>query len=131
MTPWPEHDVVATANRLLATWAGFVKGLDEPCAWSGPEFTHEMGCRHELARLWPLLPAAARDERRPLLDLVDERFRAVTVPWPGKDTEADPWWSERIPRVLEAADGDTDERGWPRGWPVPHPVPDGVRVVGG
>ncbi|MET8831491.1 hypothetical protein ABZX40_37320 [Streptomyces sp. NPDC004610] len=93
---------------------------------------HDLWCRGALARVWPLLPPRVRSIRWAELRETDRRFRAATVPWPGRgEEEAGEWWRWRVPRLLETEAGDRRERGWPSGWAMmPFPKPDAVRVVG-
>ncbi|MFF4543731.1 hypothetical protein [Streptomyces sp. NPDC001435] len=119
------------AHRLLAAWAAVVRGLDEGYGWCAPEFGHDIWCRTRLARLWPVLPAEIRTAQKPLLDRIDEQFRAATVPWPGREGERGfGWWHRRVPRLLESEPGEVLDGGWPLGWEMmPFPKPDEVRVV--
>ncbi|MFF2522561.1 hypothetical protein [Streptomyces liangshanensis] len=119
-----------TFGGLLARWADEVAGVEQGYAWSAPELANDIWCRGALARVWRLLPPRVGSVAEPRLHQLDERFRAATIPWPGRADDGGRWWTWRIPRLLEAEDGDPCERGWPSGWDMmPFPKPDSVHVV--
>ncbi|MFD7555398.1 hypothetical protein [Streptomyces sp. NPDC059533] len=117
-------------NSLFAAWKDVVEDVEEGYSLCAPEFDDDLACRDALGRAWPLLPPRVRAIRRPELDELDGRFRAATVPWPGRPEEPHQWWRYRIPLVVEAEAGLPRPGGWPLGWEVlPFPKPAGVRVV--
>ncbi|MEU9111039.1 hypothetical protein AB0D04_04360 [Streptomyces sp. NPDC048483] len=119
-----------TLNSLFERWSAVVLELEEGYAWSAPEFDNDIWCRSALGTVWPQLPPRVRSVRQPELDGLDDRFRAATVPWPGRRGEDGAWWKWRIPRLLEAETGDRCAQGWPLGWDMmPFPKPGAVTVV--
>ncbi|MEU0395769.1 hypothetical protein ABZ208_23890 [Streptomyces sp. NPDC006208] len=119
-----------TLNALLRQWRAVVEEVEEGYSWCAPELSNDIWCRSALARVWTLLPPRVREIRRPELSGLDDRFRAATIPWPGRDDESGRWWTWRVPRILEAEYDDRCEGGWPLGWDMmPFPKPDSVTVV--
>ncbi|MFI2373962.1 hypothetical protein ACH5AO_02635 [Streptomyces sp. NPDC018964] len=119
-----------TLNSLFESWRNVVTDVEEGYAWCAPEFDAELRCRHALAGAWRLLPPRVRVTRLPELAGLDDRFRAATVPWPGRDEDPHQWWRLRVPRILEAERGERRVRGWPVGWEMlPFPKPDAVEIV--
>ncbi|SEL50175.1 hypothetical protein [Streptacidiphilus jiangxiensis] len=120
-----------TLNSLLHAWAGLVAEVEVGYGWCAAEFSHDRWCRTTLGQVWPLLPARVREMRQPMLDALDDRFRAATVAWPEQELRVAPWWTLRIPRRLapESEEGVSDH-GWPWGWDMmPFPRPDEVEIV--
>ncbi|AVT36907.1 hypothetical protein [Plantactinospora sp. BB1] len=117
-----------TLNSLLEGWDLIVDEVAEGYSWSDAEFRNDIACRGILARVWPLLPPRVRAIRQPELDTIDDRFRAVTVPWPGRPS-GEAWWEWRIPRLLDFGTGGLTAHGWPPDWNLPFPRPDTVRLA--
>lgn len=115
-------------SRSVSQWRQLVDEVEAGYSWSAPELSNDLGCRHELARAWPELPAAVRTAWEPELRELDDRFRVATVPW--SEHGGGVWWLDRVPRLIEVEAGrPCDERGWPQGWEMmPFAKPDAVRV---
>lgn len=108
-----------------------VEEVEEGYAWCGPEFANDCSCRDRLMETLPTLSEQAAAAVRAQLDVLDERFLAATIPWPGHEAGHGRWWLRRVPRVLEPDVGERYTAGWPLGWEMlPFPKPDSVRVVG-
>ncbi|WP_326577010.1 hypothetical protein OIE69_29785 [Actinacidiphila glaucinigra] len=116
---------------LLRDWKNLVAAVEEGYGWSAPELDHDAWCRRSLARLWPNLPEAVERSLQPVLDGLDVRFRAATVPWPDiHGAHEGEWGTRRIPRLLEPESGELYRNGWPDGWDMlPFPRPDSVSVI--
>ncbi|MEV1068119.1 hypothetical protein [Streptomyces sp. NPDC050263] len=127
------NDVLVRAHALLTAWADLVREVEdeEGYSWCAPELSNDLACRTGLAGVWRLLPSQVRAARQPELDALDARFRAATIPWPGREESTGQWWMRRIPRVLDVEPGLPRHNGWPLGWEaMPFPEPDSVEVVG-